>query len=95
MPSLLHNDLEPSDADLVTIEGEWPVISAEMEVVEAECRLAAAPNDVLGRRAHRRAVRRLLAITRGAGHVTAPAAGPDAALVLTSRLSPIPAVPAA
>src|SRR5688500_6729239 len=44
-------------ADLDAIAGEWPVIEAELALVEAECRLAAAP-EPLAVRAHRRGVAR-------------------------------------
>lgn len=54
---------EPSWADLVAIAAEWPVIEAELAVVDAECRLAASP-DALSVRAHRRAVARLARMTR-------------------------------
>jgi len=47
---------------LLLIEAEWPVIEAELEVVAAECRLAGSPGDQLAIRAHRRAVRSLLAV---------------------------------
>ena len=52
--------MDPTTADLFAIEAEWPVISAEMDLVDAECRLAAWPFDVLAGRAYRRAVRRRL-----------------------------------
>ncbi len=53
---------EPTRSHLAAIDAEWPVIAAELEVTDAECRLAASPADVLAVRAHRRAVRRLLAV---------------------------------
>jgi len=53
---------EPSLLELRVIESEWPVIEAELEVVAAECRLAGSPGDQLAIRAHRRAVRSLLAL---------------------------------
>ena len=56
----------PSKADLLEIEAEWPVIQAALAVTDAECRMAGAPDDVLAVRAHRRAVRRLLAAERAA-----------------------------
>jgi len=52
----------PSLRELRVIESEWPVIEAELEVVSAECRLAGSPGDQLAIRAHRRAVRSLLAV---------------------------------
>ncbi|WP_125775347.1 DUF6284 family protein [Antribacter gilvus] len=54
---------EPSFADLAAIADEWPVIAAELAVVEAECRLAESP-DELAVRAHRRAVSALDLVTR-------------------------------
>lgn len=51
---------EPTELALQRIETEWPVIAAELEVVDAECRLARAPHDALAVRAHRRAVRAAL-----------------------------------
>lgn len=53
---------EPTRADLDAIEAEWPVIAAELEVVEADCRLARMPSDPLAQRARRRAIRSLLAV---------------------------------
>lgn len=55
--------VEPSAAELVAIEDEWPVIAAEVAVVAAECRLACS-SDVLAVRAHRRAVSALAAVVR-------------------------------
>jgi len=52
----------PTRAALAAVEAEWPVIEAELEVVAAECRLAQHPGDQLAIRAHRRAVRSLLAV---------------------------------
>lgn len=46
---------EPTPADLAAITAEEPVIAAEVAVVDAECRLAASP-DELSVKAHRRAV---------------------------------------
>jgi hypothetical protein len=54
--------VEPTTTDLIAIEAEWPVIAAELEVTDAQCRLAARPGDVVAVRAHRRAVRQLLAV---------------------------------
>jgi hypothetical protein len=47
------NNEEPTSSHLAAIETEWPVIAAELEVTDAECRLAASPGDVLAVRAHR------------------------------------------
>lgn len=52
----------PTHDDLAEIETEWPLIAAEIALVEAESRLASFPDDVLAERAHRRAVRALLAL---------------------------------
>jgi hypothetical protein len=57
---------DPTPSDLAAIEAEWPLIAAELDVVAAECRLASSPVDVLAGRAHRRAVRRLLAVLAAA-----------------------------
>lgn len=64
----------PTHADLAAIEAEWPVIAAELDVVEAEIRLAKHPGDVLAQRAHRRAVRALLALL---AQPTTSTAGPQ------------------
>lgn len=47
-------DVEPDEADLAAIEAEWPVLAAELAVVEAQCRFLASP-DTSTRRALRRA----------------------------------------
>ncbi|MGL4339883.1 MAG: DUF6284 family protein, partial [Nocardioides sp.] len=47
---------EPKAAELLAIEAEWPVIAAELAVVEVECRIAAGRGGELGARALRRAV---------------------------------------
>ncbi|MGL5825209.1 MAG: DUF6284 family protein [Nocardioides sp.] len=55
---------EPKAAELLAIEAEWPVIAAELAVVEVECRIAAGRWDELSARALRRVVgRRLAALT--------------------------------
>jgi hypothetical protein len=48
-------DDEPTPRDLAAIVAEEPVIAAEVAVVDAECALAASPDEVTIRR-HRRAV---------------------------------------
>jgi hypothetical protein len=48
-------DVEPTFTDLAAIVAEEPVIAAEVAVVDAECALAASPDEVTIRR-HRRAV---------------------------------------
>ncbi|MFJ2755215.1 DUF6284 family protein [Nocardioides sp. NPDC087217] len=50
----------PTRGDLAAIEAEWPQIAAEVDLVDAECRLLADPADALAKRAHRRAVSSLL-----------------------------------
>lgn len=74
---------EPTAAALAAIEGEWPVIAAELELVDVECRLARTPADPLASRAHRRAVRSLLALlaqhNRTTHHISATGTRPDAA----------------
>lgn len=47
-------DVEPDEAELAAIEAEWPVLAAELAVVDAHCRFLACP-DVSTRRALRRA----------------------------------------
>lgn len=47
-------DVEPNEAELAAIEAEWPVLAAELAVVDAHCRFLASP-DVSTRRALRRA----------------------------------------
>ena len=47
--------VEPTVEDLEAIEAEWPVLAAELAVVDAHCRFLNSP-DVLARRALRRAV---------------------------------------
>ncbi|MFJ2757493.1 DUF6284 family protein [Nocardioides sp. NPDC087217] len=53
-------DTAPTHSDLAEIEAEWPQIAAEVDLVDAECRLLADPGDVLAKRAHRRALSALL-----------------------------------
>ena len=57
-------DREPSAEELAEIEREWPLIAAELAVVDAETALAVSPTDVLAHRRHRRALRRVLAESR-------------------------------
>jgi hypothetical protein len=52
-------DREPTPVELAEIEAAWPVLAAELAVVDAECRLAAAPRSFLARRVLRRALARL------------------------------------
>jgi hypothetical protein len=56
------NDTEPTPAELAEIETEWPLIQAEIELLEAQIVIltgSAAPND-LDRQRVRRAQRRVL-----------------------------------
>lgn len=55
-------DREPSAAELAEIEREVPLFLAEFAVIEAEAVLTAAPESLWARRAHRRAVRHMLAV---------------------------------
>jgi len=80
----LYVSTEPSHEDLCAIADEWPVIEAELEVVAAECRLARFPGDQVAVRAHRRAVRAVLALLTGSTahpnpNPLAPGDRPDAA----------------
>lgn len=83
---------EPTRSHLAAIDAEWPVIAAELEVTDAECRLAASPIDVLAVRAHRRAVRRLLAVRTTTATVSATGSSRSAACTVPSAA---PAVPVA
>ncbi|MFG1815791.1 DUF6284 family protein [Kribbella sp. NPDC049174] len=57
---------EPTAAELATIEQEWPLIAAELDLLEAEisCITAGPAASVLDRRRVRRAQRRVLAAGR-------------------------------
>ncbi|MEV6285527.1 DUF6284 family protein [Kribbella sp. NPDC051770] len=57
---------EPSPADLAAIEAEWPLIAAELDLLDAEIReINTEPTaSVLDRRRVRRAERRVLATRR-------------------------------
>lgn len=57
---------EPTAADLVAIEREWPLIEAERDLLDAEiaCLTASPSPSALDRRRVRRAERRVLAIAR-------------------------------
>ncbi len=60
---------EPTSADLAAIDGEWPLIEAELNVVDAEVRMlsAAGGPSPLDWRRLRRLERRVLAARRIAG----------------------------
>jgi hypothetical protein len=68
----------PTPNDLQAIEAEWPVIAAELELLDAQLLLIMAGGQASGldRRRVRRAARRLLAIRRGASERRSPAS-PD------------------
>ncbi len=57
---------EPTAADLAAIESEWPLIAAELDLLDAEIALVnASPYaSVLDRRRVRRAEHRVLAVSR-------------------------------
>ncbi|GAB3814525.1 DUF6284 family protein [Kribbella italica] len=57
---------DPSAADLAEIEQEWPLIAAELDLLDAEIAyITAGPAaSVLDRRRVRRAERRVLAVSR-------------------------------
>ena len=81
---------EPTGDDLAAIEAEWPQIAAEVDLVEAECRLLADPSDVLAKRAHRRAMTALLhLLVQQANHDAAISAAP--VYVITNLGTAVPA----
>lgn len=83
-------DTAPTHSDLAEIEAEWPQIAAEVELVDAECRLLADPADVLAKRAYRRAWSALLLLlVRQANHDAALKVAPVYTLI-----NPCPAGPA-
>lgn len=57
---MTHVHDEPTPRALAAIEAEWPVIAAEIDLVEAECRVISDPADALALCAHRRAINALL-----------------------------------
>lgn len=58
---------DPTPADLAAIEREWPLIAAELELLDAETAFynAGPEASVLDRRRVRRAERRVLEVARG------------------------------
>lgn len=62
-PTSPAEEVGPTSSDLDAIEAEWPLLAAEVSVVDAECRLLVLPGEVTVR-AHRRAVARLNAVVR-------------------------------
>ncbi|MGW0506058.1 DUF6284 family protein [Micromonospora sp. NPDC003241] len=71
---------EPTAADLAAIDTEWPLIAAELDVLDAEITLINAENHggptALDWRRLRRAESR---VTRAAAEVAARTTGPDRA----------------
>ncbi|WBQ05052.1 DUF6284 family protein [Kribbella sp. CA-293567] len=61
---------EPTAAELVEIEQEWPLIAAELDLLDAEIAyITAGPNvSVLDRRRVRRAERRVLDVSCELAH---------------------------
>lgn len=62
-------DREPSANELAAIDAEWPLIAAELDVVDAEVALVRAPGDLTARRLAKakRQLRALLVARRDAG----------------------------
>ncbi|MCP2266397.1 DUF6284 family protein [Promicromonospora thailandica] len=86
------DDDEPTFTDLAAIVAEEPVISAEVAVVDAECRLAMSPDEVAVK-AHRRAVAALNVVLRTAVETstnratsTAPVYAPASPLTTARRV---------
>lgn len=63
---------EPTTAELAEIEQEWPLIDAELDLLNAEiaCITAGESVSALDRRRVRRAARRVLAVARTLADVT-------------------------
>ncbi len=82
-------DTAPTRSDLAEIEAEWPQIAAEVDLVDAECRVLADPTDVLAKRAHRRALSALLLLlVQQANHDAAIKAAPVYTLITPSPADP-------
>ncbi|GAA1863812.1 hypothetical protein GCM10009751_22270 [Myceligenerans crystallogenes] len=94
----MSEEAEPTSSDLEAIEAEWPLLAAELSVVDAECRLLALPCEVTVR-SHRRAVARLNAVVRlrrEARRKSVPGRVPVVAVRLRSPfLAVVPTTPAA
>lgn len=89
----MHVTDEPTGDELAAIEAEWPQIAAEVDLVDAECRLLADPADVLAKRAHRRAVTSLLLLlVQQANHDAVIKAAP---VYMITNLGPAAAAEAA
>lgn len=72
-----HNDIEPTAADLAEIDQEWPLIAAEIDLLDAQIAVIlgpATPTDVTRQRV-RRAQRRVLREARAL--LAVRAAGPQ------------------
>jgi Family of unknown function (DUF6284) len=70
-------DREPTAAELSAIEAEWPLIQAELDLVDAECAVALDHGDELAWRRCRRAEHRVLEARRAL--VSGRPAGPGVA----------------
>ncbi|MFE7504013.1 DUF6284 family protein [Promicromonospora sp. NPDC057488] len=82
------DDDEPTVDDLAALVAEEPVVSAEVAVVDAECRLATSPDEVAVK-AHRNAVTALNTVLRtraGRATTTAPAYAPGSPLSTARRV---------
>jgi hypothetical protein len=68
--ALQVEDHEPTAADLAEIEQEWPLIAAELDLLNAEiaCITLGESVSALDRRRVRRAERRILAVARDLTH---------------------------
>jgi hypothetical protein len=72
-------DAGPTPTDLQAIEAEWPVIAAELELLDAQLLVITAGGHAsnLDRRRVRRAERRLLSVRRAAAGERRSPASPD------------------
>lgn len=84
--SIIHlsavSDEDPTPADLAVIEQEWPLIAAELDLLDAQIASMSVAGSVsaLDRRRVRRAERRVLAVKRELGTVeTVAGVGGEAA----------------
>jgi len=66
--SIIHlsslNSEDPSPTELAAIEQEWPLITAELDLLDAQIAYLNASPSVLDRRRVRRAEHRVLAVGR-------------------------------
>lgn len=87
---MTHTRDEPTGDDLAAIEAEMPLISAGVDLVDAEIRVLTNPADALAKRAHRRAVSAVLSLlVQQANHDVALGVAP-----VYTIPNPCPAVPA-